>query len=94
MTDPVSIHGIAELKRHVGVTLGPGDWFSIDQAQIDLFAEATGDRQWIHTDPERAAELADWLRARDPVAHPPPPTPFFNVFHFRHLSKRKSKNLQ
>lgn len=32
-----------------------GDWYEIDQARIDAFAEATEDRQWIHVDPERAA---------------------------------------
>ncbi|MCP2370948.1 acyl dehydratase [Agromyces terreus] len=37
-----------------GAPLGPGDWFEIDQARIDAFAEATEDRQWIHVDVERA----------------------------------------
>ncbi|RRR95872.1 MaoC family dehydratase [Glycomyces terrestris] len=32
-----------------------GDWLLIDQARVDAFADATGDHQWIHTDPERAA---------------------------------------
>jgi acyl dehydratase len=40
----------------VGSTLGSSDWFAIDQARIDTFADATEDRQWIHTDPARAAE--------------------------------------
>lgn len=35
--------------------IGAGDWFEVTQKRIDLFAEATEDRQWIHTDPERAA---------------------------------------
>jgi acyl dehydratase len=35
--------------------MGVSDWVTIDQARIDKFAEATGDHQWIHTDPERAA---------------------------------------
>lgn len=39
----------------VGVTLGPTAWHEITQARVDAFAEATGDRQWIHVDPERAA---------------------------------------
>jgi acyl dehydratase len=38
----------------VGQTFGPTDWLLVDQARIDLFAEATGDHQWIHVDPERA----------------------------------------
>ena len=39
-----------------GTTLGPTDWLTIDQARVDQFAEATGDHQWIHVDPVRAAE--------------------------------------
>lgn len=38
------------------VDLGRSDWVTVDQRMIDLFAEATGDHQWIHTDPERAAD--------------------------------------
>ena len=38
------------------VDLGRSDWCTVDQRMIDLFAEATGDHQWIHVDPERAAE--------------------------------------
>jgi len=45
----------AELLGAVGTELGPGEWMSVDQARISLFAEATGDHQWIHVDPERAA---------------------------------------
>nr|WP_202508132.1 MaoC family dehydratase [Amycolatopsis rubida] len=40
----------------MGEEIGPTGWFALDQARIDAFAEATGDRQWIHTDPERAAD--------------------------------------
>ncbi len=39
-----------------GQHLGYSDWLEIDQKRIDLFADATGDHQWIHVDPERAAE--------------------------------------
>jgi acyl dehydratase len=39
-----------------GQELGTSEWLTIDQAQIDAFAEATGDRQWIHIDPVRAAD--------------------------------------
>jgi acyl dehydratase len=39
----------------VGQRLGESDWLLIDQRRIDLFAEATGDHQWIHVDPVRAA---------------------------------------
>jgi acyl dehydratase len=41
---------------HVGDEFGPSDWLEITQERIDRFAEATGDYQWIHVDPERAAE--------------------------------------
>jgi len=44
-----------ELGGHVGARLGVSAWRTLDQATIDAFAEATGDRQWIHIDPERAA---------------------------------------
>ncbi|MBW2400757.1 MAG: MaoC family dehydratase [Deltaproteobacteria bacterium] len=43
-----------ELKDAVGKQLGKSDWLEITQQRIDLFAEATGDHQWIHVDPERA----------------------------------------
>ncbi|GAA2515489.1 MaoC family dehydratase [Pilimelia columellifera] len=46
----------AELAKAVGEHLGYSGWRLVDQAQVDAFAEATGDRQWIHTDPERAAQ--------------------------------------
>ncbi|MBU7599819.1 MaoC family dehydratase [Streptomyces sp. P38-E01] len=46
----------AELQDAVGGELGPGDWLEVDQQRVDLFAEATGDHQWIHVDPARAAE--------------------------------------
>jgi acyl dehydratase len=44
-----------ELLDLVGTELGTSDWVDIDQARIDRFADATGDHQWIHVDPERAA---------------------------------------
>lgn len=39
----------------VGTDLGATEWILVDQERIDRFAAATGDHQWIHTDPERAA---------------------------------------
>lgn len=48
------IPDISALKDFVGRALEPSDWVCVDQARIDAFAEATGDRQWIHVDPERA----------------------------------------
>jgi acyl dehydratase len=50
-----TFNGLDELGQAVGTHLGYSDWHTITQAQINLFAEATGDDQWIHTDPERAA---------------------------------------
>lgn len=47
--------GIDELAAAEGDSLGTTDWVAIDQARIDTFADATGDHQWIHTDPLRAA---------------------------------------
>ncbi len=46
---------IADFERAVGSHLGTSEWHTVTQKQIDLFAEATGDHQWIHVDPERAA---------------------------------------
>jgi acyl dehydratase len=45
---------IADLKSHAGQEVGISDWFVITQAQINAFAEVTGDRQWIHVDADRA----------------------------------------
>lgn len=44
-----------ELQDAIGEPLGPSNWLSISQTRIHQFAEATGDHQWIHTNPERAA---------------------------------------
>jgi acyl dehydratase len=46
---------LAELRELVGTQIGSSDWIEVDQARIDRFADATGDHQWIHVDPERAA---------------------------------------
>ncbi len=46
----------AQLLDAVGQHLGYSDWLQIDQQRIDLFADATGDHQWIHVDPARAAD--------------------------------------
>ncbi len=45
---------LATLDDFVGRELGVSDWLTVDQARIDAFAACTGDRQWIHVDPERA----------------------------------------
>jgi acyl dehydratase len=41
---------------NIGDEFGPSSWIEVDQERIDAFAEATGDHQWIHVDPERAAQ--------------------------------------
>lgn len=47
---------VAELKGLVGQELGVGDWFEITQERVNQFADATGDHQYIHVDPERAKQ--------------------------------------
>ena len=54
--EPRVFRSVAELRDSVGTEVGPSDWIEVDQKRIDLFAEATGDHQWIHVDPERAEE--------------------------------------
>ncbi len=44
-----------DLLPAIGQDLGASEWIEIDQARINLFADATGDHQWIHVDPEQAA---------------------------------------
>ena len=45
----------ADMDALVGQTLGTSDWLEVTQGMIDMFADATGDHQWIHVDRERAA---------------------------------------
>jgi len=51
-----TITGLDELKQAEGEELGVSDWHTITQADIDAFADVTGDHQWIHVDPERAKD--------------------------------------
>ncbi|GAA1481088.1 MaoC family dehydratase [Gordonia sinesedis] len=46
---------VDELRAAIGENLGHGEWLEITQERINAFAEATGDHQWIHVDPDRAA---------------------------------------
>lgn len=48
--------GLDEVRAAAGTKLGPTEWMVIGQSQIDQFADATDDHQWIHTEPERAAD--------------------------------------
>lgn len=50
------IEGVDGLRACVGSELGVSEWLEVDQALVDRFADVTGDHQWIHVDPERAAE--------------------------------------
>ena len=51
-----TIKGIEEMRSLKGEHLGYSEWHEVTQEQVNLFAEATGDHQWIHIDPERAKE--------------------------------------
>lgn len=51
-----TFHTLADLSAQVGSTVAVSDWLTVTQAQIQLFAQATGDHQWIHVDPVRAAQ--------------------------------------
>jgi acyl dehydratase len=51
-----TITGLDELKAAEGEELGTSDWHEVTQEAIDAFADATGDHQWIHVDPQRAKD--------------------------------------
>jgi len=51
---PVVIRGIEDMRGYVGKTIGPSDWRTVTQGEVDAFARLTGDKQWIHVDVERA----------------------------------------
>ena len=53
---PRIFNSVAEIEAAQGETFGPTDWMTVDQERIDMFADATGDHQWIHVDPVRAKE--------------------------------------
>jgi len=56
----------ANIDEYVGSEIGISEWISIEQARVDMFADATGDHQWIHVDVERAKRESPF---RAPVAH-------------------------
>jgi acyl dehydratase len=60
------VNGIAGLKELVGTHLGYSDWLEITQERVNTFADATGDHQWIHVDPERATTESPF---GGPIAH-------------------------
>ncbi|WP_406005785.1 MaoC family dehydratase [Streptomyces sp. NBC_00637] len=51
----ITVNGLDELKKLAGSDLGTSEWIEVTQERVDTFADATGDHQWIHVDPERAA---------------------------------------
>ena len=57
---------LADFSAHAGQSLGETEYITITQAMVDLFAQATGDNQWIHTDPERATRESPY---KTPIAH-------------------------
>ncbi|GIH10415.1 MaoC family dehydratase [Rhizocola hellebori] len=52
----MAFNSLDELKAAVGSQVGLSDWIEVSQERINTFADATGDHQWIHIDPERAAK--------------------------------------
>lgn len=55
-TAPRVFEGIAGIEAAIGEHVGYSSWMEITQERVDAFADATGDHQWIHVDPVRAAE--------------------------------------
>ena len=53
-----TVASLAELKEYMGLEIGLSPWITIDQDRINQFADITEDRQWIHIDPERAAQFS------------------------------------
>jgi acyl dehydratase len=62
----IEITDVRTLRDRIGEEIAVGDWFEVSQARIDRFAEATGDAQWIHVDPVRAAAESPF---RTTIAH-------------------------
>ncbi len=50
----IEINSPHEIEKHLNIPLTPSDWYEVTQEKINIFAEATGDFQWIHVDVERA----------------------------------------
>jgi acyl dehydratase len=57
---------LADLQGRIGQEIHLSPWLEISQERVRAFADATGDHQWIHVDPERAARESPW---RAPIAH-------------------------
>ena len=61
-----TINGLSEMQSLVGQELGVSDWHLVTQEEINTFAEATHDHQWIHVDPERCRRESPF---GGPIAH-------------------------
>jgi acyl dehydratase len=61
-----TVHGLEEMQTLVGQELGVSDWHRVTQEEVDLFAKATHDHQWIHVDPERCRRESPF---GGPIAH-------------------------
>jgi acyl dehydratase len=66
MSTPITVDGVEGIKSLVGKDLGTSDWIEITQEKVNTFADATGDHQWIHVDPERAKKESPF---GGPIAH-------------------------
>ncbi len=62
----INFANLSEFSAHSGQSLGETDYIIITQQMVDLFAQATGDHQWIHTDPERASKESPYKKT---IAH-------------------------
>jgi NADPH:quinone reductase len=62
----LKLENLAELKTYLGTDIGKTDWYLVDQAMINNFADATGDHQWIHTNPEMCQQFSPF---KTTVAH-------------------------
>ena len=58
----IDIADVSQLRAHLGRELAASDWLIVTQERIALFADATGDHQWIHLDGERAARESPYRR--------------------------------
>ena len=61
-----TVNGLEEMQTLVGQELGVSDWHLVTQDEVDLFAKATHDHQWIHVDPERCKRESPF---GGPIAH-------------------------
>lgn len=57
---------LEQLRARIGEEIHVSDWLAVTQDRVDAFAQATGDQQWIHVDPERAARESPYKRT---IAH-------------------------